>query len=194
RRDRVAVQHHRTRPWRQHPRECLQQGRLSAAVRADDDGKRLGRDRRGQPLGDHRPVVGQRQIQPDEWTRVDGHTAPLFHSRPSRYARYTPPKAAVGIPTGNVVSGTTVCAARSATTVKVAPVTAATATPGPAARVSRRAICGATSATNATGPMTRTAPAVRPTPTSTAPHRIDDGPTPSAVETSSPISSTTQHR
>ena len=86
------------------------------------------------------------------------------------------------------------CAARSLAVSSSAPISAAETRPGAADRVSRRAICGAASATKAIGPVDAVATAVRPTATKISASRERSARTPSARAASSPISSSASGR
>ena len=96
-------------------------------------------------------------------------------------------------PTGRSRSSTR-CATRSLAASSSAPISAAATSPGAAARVSRRASCGAASATNAIGPVDAVATAVSATATTISASRERSTRTPSARAASSPISSIVSRR
>ena len=164
--DVLAVEQHRARGRLQHPGQGTQQGGLAARVGADDHGERAVGDRHRQVPGDDPLVVGEghavgravgsmpaascRCIRRAVGARPSYPARPV--RRPAATAGRPPPSTPVTTPTGSWSGAEGPLRGQVGGDQQRRAHQAAAAGRRRAPRVSRRASCGATSATKATGP------------------------------------------
>src|SRR5690606_2000561 len=160
---------------------AAQQRRLAAGVRADDGGDLAVGQRQVEALGDAKAVVAQA----DALGAQGGHRL-LFSAVASSAGREGAPTSPGTTPTGAGTPSRRCWPPTAASRVSAAPVTADAVSAAPPSFTRRRAMAGATSATNATGPDALVARATSATASSSAPTRAASTCTPSARALSSP--------